>query len=182
MADYGDRYDPASQLYFRDSRYFQKKTPGGQKTFWARGNGWVYAGITRVLYVMPADYRTRGKYIKLYKEMTNSIVHAQQPDGMWRSSLLDPNEVPIGESSGTAFFCAGLAWGINQNILDKAIYWAPVTRAWTALASKVHPDGMLGAVQAVGDRPGQVTDQSTEVYGSGAFLLAGSQIYQILKK
>ena len=32
-------YDPAEQLYFRDSRYFPPREANGKKVFWSRGNG-----------------------------------------------------------------------------------------------------------------------------------------------
>ena len=173
-------YDPAEGLFYRDSRFFSKKTPHGSKVFWARGNGWVLAGLARVLEYLPQDYPSRPRYVKLFKEMSAAIVKAQQPDGLWRPSLLDPDEVPIGESSGSAFYCYGLAWGINHGLLDAETYWPVVIKTWAALGSKVHPDGKLGAVQPIGESPDKVTDDSTEVYGTGAFLLAGSEIYNYL--
>ena len=175
-------YDPAEALFFRDSSFFDKKTPNGSKVFWGRGNGWVYAGICRILDIMPADYPSRSKYLDLFKAMTPPIVKAQQPDGMWRPSLLDPDQVPIGESSCTAFFCYGIAWGINHGILDQKTYEPVMFRSWNALLGKIQPDGMLGAVQPIGAAPDKVTDLSTEVYGTGAFLLAGSEIYKFLTK
>ncbi len=48
-------YDSTEQLFFRDSRYFDKKEKNGKKTFWSRGNGWIIAGITRILENMPAN-------------------------------------------------------------------------------------------------------------------------------
>lgn len=43
----------------------------------------------------------------------------------------------------------------------------------------VHPDGLLGYVQKVGDKPTATDYNSTGAYGIGAFLLAGSQLYQL---
>ena len=174
-------YDSTEGLYFRDSRFFTKKTPNGKKIFWARGNGWVLSGIARVLQYLPQDYPSRPRYVKLFKEMAAAIAKAQQPDGLWRPSLLDPEEVPIGESSGSAFYSYGLAWGVNNGLLDADKYWPVAVKTWTALCSKVQPDGKLGAVQPIGESPDKVTDDSTEVYGTGAFLLAGSEIYKHLK-
>ena len=33
-------YDKEEHLYYRDSRYFNKKEKNGTKVFWSRGNGW----------------------------------------------------------------------------------------------------------------------------------------------
>lgn len=174
-------YDPVEGLYFRDSRVLQIKTPSGAKTFWGRGNGWVYGALVRVLQFMPQDYPSRLKYLKLYREMTEAIIKTQQPDGLWRPSLLDPNQIPLGETSASGLFVYGLAWGVNNGLLDEAKYWPPAERGWNALVSKVKPSGMMGAVQGIGRSPGAVTDGSTEVYGTGAFLLAGSEVYKHLK-
>jgi hypothetical protein len=46
------------------------------------------------------------------------------------------------------------------------------------LNGAVHPDGMLGYVQPIGAAPGAVDENSTEIYGVGAFLLAGSEIHK----
>lgn len=175
----GYLYDKQEGLFYRDSRFFAKKTPGGQKTFWSRGNGWVYAGLARVLDYMPEKYPNRERYLQLYKEMTVAITRAQQKDGLWRPSLLDPDEVPRGETSGSAFFCYGLAWGLNRGILNPVEYGPVAKETWRALVSEVHPDGKLGSVQPIGGAPDKVTKDSTEVYGTGAFLLAASEMYRL---
>ena len=174
-------YDKDEGFFFRDSSFFNKKTPSGSKTFWGRGNGWVYAGLVRVLEYLPKDHPTRPKYVQLYKEMTAAVVRAQQPDSLWHPSLLDAAQVDIGETSGSAFFCYGLAWGVNNGLLEKAKYWPIVERSWKALMGKVKPDGMLGAVQKIGAAPDATTEDSTEVYGPGAFLLAGSEVVKHLE-
>jgi unsaturated rhamnogalacturonyl hydrolase len=43
----------------------------------------------------------------------------------------------------------------------------------------VQPSGMLGYVQRVGAAPGDTGPDQTEIYGSGAFLLAGSEVYRL---
>ena len=45
---------------------------------------------------------------------------------------------------------------------------------------RVEPDGKLGYVQPIGADPRKVTREMTEVYGVGAFLLAGCQIYKMI--
>lgn len=175
-------YDPAEQLFYRDSRFITMKSKNGKKIFWARGNGWVYAGLVRVLDDLPPDHPSRPRYVKLFREMTEAIVKVQQPEGLWRPSLLDPEAVPDGETSGSGFFVYGLAWGINHGILDASEYGPKVRRGWAALVEKVHPDGKLGSVQGGGDRPAPARADQTEVFGTGAFLLAGSEVYQYLNK
>lgn len=50
---------------------------------------------------------------------------------------------------------------------------------WAALVRAVHPDGMLGWVQPIGAEPGATTADTTEVFGVGAFLLAGSEVIKL---
>ena len=171
-------YDPTEHLYFRDGSYLNKKEKNGQKVFWSRGNGWVMAGLVRVIDNMPANYPDRPKFIQLYKDMAARVAGLQQPDGSWHASLLDPASYPIKETSGTGFFTYSLLWGLNNGILDKQTYWPVVQKAWTALSAAVHPDGMLGYIQHVGAAPDKVDENSTEIYGVGAFLLTGTQLYK----
>jgi rhamnogalacturonyl hydrolase YesR len=149
--------------------------------FWSRGNGWVIAGLARLLQDMPADYPERPRFVALFKEMADTVRVVQSPDGYWRSSLLDPESRPNPETSGTGFFTFALAWGINEGLLDRATYEPHVTRGWEALVRAVHPDGMLGWVQQIGAEPGSATFESTEVYGVGALLLAGSEMLRLAK-
>jgi rhamnogalacturonyl hydrolase YesR len=175
----GHLYDKEEQLYFRDSNFFDKRESNGKKVFWGRGNGWVLAGLARVLEVMPKDYPTRAKYEKLFQGMAAKIASLQQGDGLWRASLLDPDRYPVKETSASGFYCYGLAWGINQGLLDRKTYLPKVIHAWDALTACVHPDGKLGNVQPIGADPQKVTDDMTEVYGVGAFLLAGTEMLKL---
>jgi len=174
-------YDKTEKLYFRDSRFFEQREPNGKKVFWSRGNGWVFAGLARLLRDMPASYPDRPRYITLFKDMADRIAALQGDDGFWRASLLDPAKMPNPETSGTGFFTFGLAWGINNGLLDRARYEPSVRRGWIALVKAVRPDGMLGWVQRIGYEPGATTQDTTEVYGVGALLAAGSEILKMKK-
>ena len=172
-------YDKQEHLYFRDSRYFESREPNGKKVFWSRGNGWVIAGLARMLQDMPADYPDRPRFVALFKDMAAKVASLQGDDGYWRSSLLDAASRPNPETSGTGFFVYSLAWGINNGLLDRATYEPNVRRGWFAMTKALHPDGMLGWVQPIGAEPGSTSEDTTEVYGVGAFLLAGSEVYRL---
>lgn len=173
-------YDPSEQLMFRDSRYFNQKEKNGKKVFWSRGNGWVIAGITRMLQNMPANYPTRKDYEKMFKEMAKRIAGLQQPDGTWHASMLDPESFPVKETSGTAFFTYALTWGINNGYLSYKDYFPVIHKAWDALQECIHEDGKLGFVQVPGASPDKVTFEDTEVYGVGAYLLAGTELFKLM--
>jgi len=172
-------YDKDAHLFYRDSSAFDKQEKNGQKIFWDRGNGWVLAGIVRTLQYLPANNPDRPRFEQLFKDMAAKVLATQQPDGLWRSSLLDPRDFPTPEASGSALFTYGLAWGINQGLLDPATYGPAVTQAWAALVNCVNTNGEVTHVQPAGTAPAQFPADSTAPYGSGAFLLAGSEVYRL---
>jgi len=172
-------YDTNEHLFFRDSTFFKKTEANGKKVFWARGNGWVMGGIVRILQYLPMNHPDRPRFEKLFKEMAEKILTCQQPDGLWRASLLDPESYPLKETSGSGFYAYALAWGVNQGLLDRAQFEPAVGKAWTALVACVEADGKLIHVQPVGSDPRKFADDSTAPYGVGAFLLAGSEVYRM---
>lgn len=174
-------YDKEEHLFYRDSRFFVRRDDNGKKLFWSRGNGWAFAGIVRILDALPANDPNRAYYVGLYRQMAAKLKQVQKPDGYWSPSLLaDPDKTPP-ESSGTGFFVYGLAWGVNNGLLDRAEYLPAVAKGYDALARAVQPDNMLGWVQQVSDRPDAVAATDTQFYGVGAFLLASSAVYDLQK-
>jgi hypothetical protein len=137
------------------------------------------AGLARTLQYLPAGHPSRARFEAQFREMAAKVVSLQQADGMWRASLLDPKAYPARETSGTGLFTYALAWGINQGLLSQAEYGPAVRRAWSALASSVQPDGKLTRVQPIGRAPVGFAEDATEVYGVGAFLLAGSEMVRM---
>lgn len=179
-------YNKEEHLFARDLNYVIKNDgndryeANGKLIFWSRGNGWVMGGLARILNELPTDYPERPFYIQLYKELSERVVSLQQSDGLWRASLLDPESYPGGEVSGSGFFCYALAWGINNGILDSETYRPSVEKAWIALNGCVNEDGRVGWVQPIGADPRKNFDEdSWEVYGTGAFLLAGSEVIKL---
>ena len=172
-------YDPANSLYFRDATFLDKKEKNGQPLFWARGNGWVLAGLARVLQDMPADYPSRQKYVDQFQQMAKRVAGLQGSDGLWKTGLLDQGNYELPEDSGSAFFVFGIAWGINHHLLDEKTYLPVVEKGWKGLVQHVYADGRLGWIQPIGAAPGAFKPSSSYVYGVGAFLLAGSELKQI---
>jgi len=173
--------DAEEHLYFRDSTYFDKREANGKKVFWSRGNGWVMGGLVRMLQHLPANDPARARFEKQFQQMAAKILTCQQEDGLWRSSLLDPASYPLKETSGSGFYTYALTWGVNHGLLDRAKYEPAVRKAWAALAACVNADGKLTHVQPIGADPKKFAEDATEVYGVGAFLLAGSEMYQLAK-
>jgi rhamnogalacturonyl hydrolase YesR len=181
-------YDSTEKLYYRDAKYVypKHKSANGKKDFWARGDGWVFAGLAKVLQDLPKDDKHRAEYIGRYKTMAEAIKASQQPEGYWTRSILDSAHAPGPETSGTAFFTYGLLWGINHGYLDTKEYAPVVKKGWEYLTRMaLQGDGKIGYVQPIGERaiPGQVVDRnSTSNFGVGAFLLAACEMCRYLYK
>jgi unsaturated rhamnogalacturonyl hydrolase len=172
-------YSPEEHLYWRDSSIFPKREANGRNIYWSRGNGWVMAGLVRVLQLLPSDHASRPRFEQQFREMAASVLACQQADGLWRASLLDPAAYPMKESSGSGFFCYALAWGVNEGLLPREPYAAAALKTWTALTAFVQPDGKLTHVQPVGFTPVTFDENHSEPYGVGAFLLAGSEMLRL---
>lgn len=179
-------FDQEENLFARDMKYQWKgdkeikKEANGKKIFWSRGNGWVIGGLALLLQKMPADYENRGFYEDLFVKLAARLKSLQPEDGMWRSSLLDPDAYPHGEVSGTGFNTYAFLWGINNGLLEKDEYLPAATKAFKAMMACQKDDGMIGWVQPIGADPKRnFSGDSWEVYGTGAYLLAGSELLKL---
>ena len=173
-------YSKEDSLFFRDDRFFNKRSENGKKIFWCRGNGWVIAGLARMLNIIPKTEPSRSKFENQFKEMARKILSLQSNDGLWTASLYDPEQLPMGESSGSAFFTFALAWGINNGLLDRGIFEPAVKKAWTALCANVNSWGRLGYVQQVAGDPYPFYENQWQVYATGAFMLCGREMITLL--
>lgn len=184
MEAYNRLYDKEENLFARDMRFVwqgkdtDRKEPNGKKVFWSRGNGWVIGGLALLLDDMPKDYEHRDFYVNLYKEMAAKILEIQPEDGLWRTSLLSPESYNHGEVSGSGFYTFALAWGINNGLLDKK-HTPAVKKAWKGLAACQHEDGRVGWVQNIGAFPEPASADSWQNFGTGAYLLAGSEVLKL---
>ncbi len=180
-------YDADEGLYFRDAKYVYPahKSDNGRKDFWARGCGWVFAGLAKVLADLPQNYAHRDFFVRKYRRMADAVVAAQQPGGYWTRSMLDADHAPGFETSGTAFFTYGLLWGLNHGYLKGDRYAEAAAAGWRYLRdTALQRDGSIGYVQPIGEKaiPGQCVDaRSTSNFGTGAFLLAACEYVRMLE-
>jgi hypothetical protein len=175
-------WDKEDQLYYRDGKYIWPKVKtscNGGKSFWARGDGWVLAGLAKVLADMPTDYKNREIFVTRFKELAEGVARCQQAGGYWSRSMLCEGDAPGPETSGTAFFCYGLEWGVNHGYLDKATYSNVIEKAWNYLATvALQEDGSVGYVQPIGEKPDptKIVDAHSQApFGTGAWLLAACE-------
>jgi len=187
MQTYCLLFDQEENLFARDTRFVWTgnntdiKEPNGKKVFWSRGNGWVIGGLALVLEHMPKDYKHRPFYENLFKTMSERLLEIQPEDGLWRTSLLSPESFDHGEVSGSGLYTFALTWGINNGLLNKEICEPAVRKAWTGLRGCQKNNGMVGWVQNIGADPQPASAESWQNYGTGAFLLAGSEILKLKK-
>lgn len=180
-------FNPKDGLWWRDHDFVPPyKEPNGEDCYWSRGNGWAYAALVRVLEEIPADEVHRADYVNDFLAMSKAIKKCQRKDGFWNVSLHDETNFGGKETSGTALFVYGMAWGVRNGLLDKKEYLPVLLKAWNAMVQDaVHPDGCLGYVQGTGKEPkdGQPVTYDKipdfEDYGIGCFLLAGTEVYKL---
>ena len=180
----GGLYNAEEGLWWRDASFKPPyKEPNGEDCYWSRGNGWVMGALVRTLNFTPKNAPHREEYKTIIKQMCEALLKVQREDGLWNVSLHDPNHFGGKELTGSAFFLYGMAWGVNNGLLDAKKFNPAINKGWKALEKDcLHPNGFLGYVQGTGEQPssGQpVTYNSLadfEDYGLGAFLLAGSEI------
>lgn len=172
-------WDEDAGLFYRDATYIGKRTERGKKILWSRGNGWAFAGLARLLEYLPRNDPQRAKYLALYRRMAESIAARQSADGFWRANLDDADQIPNPESSGTAFFCFGYAWGIRHHLLDRHKYLPVVEKSYAALKGAVSPEGMVQWGQQVDAQPHPAAQTSSHEYVTGGFLLAAGEVYRL---
>lgn len=68
-------------------------------------------------------------YESIFVRMAAALLSLQRPDGeeyagLWGPSLVNWEDFPVGETSGTAFYVAGFAYGITNGLLSVEEYGA----------------------------------------------------------
>ncbi len=106
--------------------------------YWGRGNGWMAAGMAKLLGVLPADNPDRARIMEGYVTMMRSLKKFQGEDGMWKQLVDDPE--CWSETSGSAMFTYAMIVGVNNGWLD-ASYVPVVKNAWMALVSYINEEG-----------------------------------------
>lgn len=183
----GGLYNEKDGLWWRDKDFVPPhKSPNGKQQYWSRGNGWVVAALVKVLEELPADDPHRADYEKDLKTMLEAARKCQREDGFWNVSLADPDDFGGKELTGTSLFVYGMAWAVRNGLIDKNVYMPVIAKAWNAMVNDaVHPDGYLGYVQGTGKEPkdGQPVAYDSKPdfddYGTGCFLLAGTEVYKL---
>ncbi len=109
--------------------------------FWGRGNGWMAAGMTELLRVLPENNLNYQTILKAYKTMMASLLNYQTTEGMWRQLIDDPAFWP--ETSCTAMFTFAMITGVKNGWLDAKTYGPAARKGWLALVSYINENNEL---------------------------------------
>ena len=107
--------------------------------FWGRGNGWMAAGMTELLRVLPKDNPNRARIMEGYKTMMASLLEYQSEQGMWRQLINDPESWP--ETSCTGMFAFAMITGVKNGWLDANVYGEAARKAWLVLVTYLDENG-----------------------------------------
>ena len=185
----GGLFNEKDGLWWRDADYVPPyKEPDGKDCYWSRGNGWVYAALVRCMNQLDQKDPAYKELKKDFLMMSKGLLACQREDGFWNPSLVSSNYA-MTETSGTALFLYGMAWGIRNGLLKAKDYRGACDHAWAAMEkTSVHNDGFLGWMQGTGKDPsdGQPLSYNRvpdfEDYGTGCFLLGATEYYKLLTK
>jgi unsaturated rhamnogalacturonyl hydrolase len=107
--------------------------------FWGRGNGWMAAGMTELLRILPKTNPNYGKIMAGYKKMMATLLQYQAADGMWRQLIDDPES--WAESSSTGMFTFAMITGVKNGWLDTKTYAPAARKAWLAVIQYINTEG-----------------------------------------
>ena len=195
----GGLWNAQEGLWWRDADFTPPyKESDGNNCYWSRGNGWVVAALVRTIEDIERSKGQKAVSNEVqafleelkadYKAMMRALLKCQREDGFWNVSLMSPTTFGGPETSGTALFLMGMAWGVRNGLLPQEEYRPATDKAWNAIATKaIHPNGFIGYMQGTGKEPkdGQpVTYTSVpnfEDYGTGCVLLGAVEYYKLIK-
>ena len=196
----GGLWNAKDGLWWRDKDFVPPyKEADGNDCYWSRGNGWVVAALVKTIDdieaaaaahrgCMTREVKAFSRLLeKDYRAMMKALLACQREDGFWNVSLHSPVTFGGPETSGTALFTMGMAWGVRTGRLASPQYRRAADKAWRAMAADaVHGDGFIGFLQGTGKEPkdGQPVTYTSipdfEDYGAGCFLLCAVEYYKML--
>jgi unsaturated rhamnogalacturonyl hydrolase len=144
---------------------------------WGRGNGWVLMSLADTLEAMDPSHPLYRNLVEVTGKLMEGLRKTQDRAGMWHTILDDPASYP--ETSATSMFCYGIMKLHRLNVLPESDVRI-AQQAWAAINERYVQEGLVTGVSA-GTVP---KDRSyyrslpagTQTWGTGAYLMAGSEI------
>jgi len=108
---------------------------------WGRGNGFALLGVTEALTHLPSNWSVRTRVLGIYRTHVDALAKLQSDDGSWRQVVDEP--ASYRELTVTAMTTAAMARGVRLGWIDGKQYLPVINRGWTAVATRVNPDGTV---------------------------------------
>ena len=150
--------------------------------FWARGNGWMAAGMTELLQCLPKNHKDRPRILQGYRTMMESLKKYQNPEGLW-NQLIDQSDCWT-ETSGSAMFTFAFIKGVKNGWLNAEEYAPAARKAWIALVSYLNDKNQVREIcvgtnkknskQYYYDRPRRTGDY----HGQGPYLWCAAALME----
>jgi rhamnogalacturonyl hydrolase YesR len=112
--------------------------------FWGRGNGWMAAGMTELLSILPKNNQYYNRILGAYQIMMKTLLRYQADDGMWRQLVDD--SLSWKETSCTGMFTYAMISGVKKGWLDKNLYEPAAYKAWRSLITYINDKGEISDV------------------------------------
>jgi rhamnogalacturonyl hydrolase YesR len=107
--------------------------------YWGRGNGWMAAGMTELLTILPKEHANRERIMNGYQKMMNTLLKLQDSAGMWHQIVDDTKAWQ--ETSCTGMFAFAFISGIKNGWLEPTLFAPAARKAWIALCNHINKDG-----------------------------------------
>jgi len=145
--------------------------------FWGRGNGWVLMSLAETLEVLEKGGAGYDQLTTIARKLARGLESTQDSAGLWHTVLDDP--ASYAECSATAMVAYGLLKLVRLRVLPDRLR-AQARKAWAAINERYVKDGLVVGVSAGTDPRGSEAYRGkplgTETWGTGAYLLAASEI------
>jgi unsaturated rhamnogalacturonyl hydrolase len=196
--------DPKTGLYYhawdesKKADWADKET-GRAPQFWARGIGWYAMALVDVLdYIPESETELRKTLIDISVELAADLLRYQDAEtGTWWQIIDKPGEIAnYSESTASAMFTYFYTKGVNKGYLPES-YRDVAIKSYQGMINEfvtVHADGKISMndqclVAGLGfGRDGSydyyMTERivSNDPKGNTPFILAGVEMYKLLKK
>lgn len=108
---------------------------------WGRGNGFPALGLSLSLSSLPRNSAEHAAFRKAYQSHLEALRKHQDPTGTWHQVI--DHEESYREFTSTCMITFAIVRGLRQGWLEPES-WQPVAdKAWTAIKSRIGPEGRL---------------------------------------
>ena len=111
--------------------------------------------------------------------LADGVKRAELEGGGWSPNLGNPDKWSEPELSATTMIAFALTYGVNEGILSREDYLPVIKRAWEVTKTMQLENGAVGYCQRGGDRPYKFERERVEYWGTGGFLLFGSELLKL---